>query len=509
MPTYPAPGSAGRRLRPVAARLLKGAAIAVALSLAGGGSAARAADEIPVLPEGAGSVSMTIHGGATAVVRELRTATLPAGESVLAFPQVPQAAQAASVRLRAVDPDSGGDASAGLTVLERALAADVPTRHRLLELSVGSGIGVLVHDQGPEAPPRRVSATVLSVAEDVVLEMEGVIRVGLPGDLVLDALPDGLRATPTLLATVRAEAAGPRRLALTYMTGGLTWTADYALDLGEAMTGGDLTGWATLTNTSGRTFREAAVTLASGEVAVPDPVVPDGSRAMMMRAEADGMAAGAGGMPPVPEGQAQAGQHFYPLERPVTLAHRQTRQVALVNAPGIAVRPRHVLPAAGEHRVLHPGVANEGVHARRDLVLTNTAEAGPGRPLPAGTVRVWQPGPDGTPRFLGADRIGAVPLGAEVTLSLGTDADVTAERIRTDFRRIGDRATESDHLVVLRNGKPDTEVTVAVEARLPGDWTVTTESHAHRQEAADRVVWTVAVPAGGEARLTYGVRTQF
>lgn len=457
------------------------------------------AAEIAVPPGGPGSVTLTVHGGDTALVRETRAVSLPAGESDLAFPDVPSTADASSVRL------ASADEGAPLMVLERSLAADVPSLRRLLELSVGQEIGVLVSDQGADAPPRRAAATVLSVAEDVVLEMEGTIRVGLPGALVLDALPDGLRPSPTLLATVETEAAGPRTLALTYLAGGLTWSADYTLDLTASMDGADLAGWATLTNTSGRTFQEARITLAAGQVATVRHDQDMGGM-MMMRAEM----ARAAPMPSAPKAEAQGGLHFYPLERPVTLAHRQTRQVALAHAPAITVATRHVVPATGHPGLyLDQGAADSPTHAARRLVVTNTADAGLGLPLPAGVVRVYQAGPDGAPRFLGADHVDHLAIGGEAVLTLGEDFDVTAERRRTAFRRLGDRLVETEHAVTLRNGKPDRAVEVRVEAMVPGDWEILAESIAHERESAHRVVWTVPVPAAGEATLTYTVRTKY
>lgn len=468
------------------------AAVAVAVAVFAG-TAGAAAEDIAVPPGGPGSVALTVHNG-TAVVAETRPATLPAGQSVVAFPDVPAGADAASVRLTA----AGGD----LVVLERALSADVPNRRRLLELSVGETIGVLVRDQGADAPPRRVEARVLSVAEDVILEMEGAIRVGLPGDLVLDSLPQGLRASPTLLATVAVEAAGPRDLALTYLTSGLDWSVDYTLDVTDALDGGALTGWATVSNTSGRSFREARLTLAAGTInpggGGPELVMMDSRAEMAMAA-----------MPPVPVAQAQGGLHFYPIDRPISLDHRQSKQLALVNAPDITVVPRYVIPAAGHDRYGSPRSADETLHARRELVLANTEDAGLGRPLPSGTVRVWQPGPDGAPRFLGADGIGHTAVGTEATLALGTDFDVTAERRRLDFRRIGDRVTETGHAVTLRNAKADRPVSVIVQADFPGEWTLLAESHASTRQSATRVTWTVDIPPEGEARLSYSVRVAF
>jgi len=457
------------------------------------------AAEIAVPPGGPGSVTLTVHGDDTALVQETRAVGLPAGESDLAFPDVPSTADASSVRL------ASADEGAPLVVLERSLAADVPSLRRLLELSVGQEIGLLVADQGADAPPRRATATVLSVAEDVILEMDGNIRVGLPGQVVLDALPEGLRASPTLLATVETPSAGSRTLALTYLAGGLAWSADYTLDLTASMEGADLAGWATLTNTSGRTFQDARITLAAGQVATA-AYQDDMGGMVMMRAEM----ARAVPMPDAPKAEAQGGLHFYPLERPVTLAHRQTRQVALAHAPGITVTARPVVPATGHPGLyLDQGAENTPVHAARRLVLTNTAEAGLGLPLPAGVVRVYQAGPDGAPRFLGADHVDHLAVGGEATLTLGEDFDITADRRRTAFRRLGDRLVETEHAVTLRNGKPDRAVEVRVESLVPGDWEILTESIAHELESAHRIAWTVPVPARGEVTLTYTVRTKY
>ncbi len=483
-------------------------ALVMTLALLAGTAGTAGAEEIAVPPGGAGSAALVVYENGTAVVRESRPVTLPAGTSELAFPDVPSGADAASVRLRGL-----GQGADGLTVLTRSLAADVPTRQRLLELSVGRDVTLLVDDQGEGAPPREVTATVLSVAEDVVLRMDGGIRVGLPGEVVFPALPAGLRTTPTLLATVEAETGGSRTLALSYLTRGLTWAADYTLDLSPDMAGGTLTGWATITNSSGRTFRDARLTLSSGTVAVVSREQVPPSQSMMMvgraaLAEADGAA-----MPAMPTAGGQGGLYFYPIERSVNLAHRQTRQVALMHAPRLALVPRLVIPDLGSAPYTRDRFTRDPVEARRDLRLENTEAAGLGRPMPAGIVRVWQPGPHGAPRFLGSDRIEHLADGEEADIALGTDFDVRAAYTRTAFKETGRwkerRETESRHRVTISNAKPDQAVTVIVEASLPGEWSILDESHPHEAVSDSRVRWNVQVPAAGEVVLTHTARARF
>jgi len=470
-----------------------------------GGSAR---DEIVVAPGDAGTTALVVYEGGTAVVQERRRVSLPAGLSNLAFPEVPTGADAASLRLWATE--DGGEGGA-MVVLARSLAADVPNRHRLLELSVGREVIVLVDDQGEGAPPRAVPATVLSVAEDVVLRMDGGIRVGLPGEVVFPDLPAGLRTTPTLLATVQAAEAGPRTLALSYLTSGLSWAADYTLDVSEDMTRGGLNGWATITNNSGRTFRDVRLTLSTGTVQVvsrspsgpPQPMMMAAGRAVM--AEAD--------MAPAPMPQGQGGLYFYPVERPVSLAHRQTRQVALMRAPDIGLAPRFVIPDPGTAPYTRQSFARDPVEAERALRLENTGESGLGQPMPAGIVRVWQPGPHGVPRFLGSDRLRHLPIGEHADLNLGTDFDIRATYTRTAFREIArwkDRVeTESSHRVALTNAKADQTVTVIVEATLPGDWSIVEQSHPHERISDSRVMWTITVPPSDEVVLTHTAKARF
>ena len=60
----------------------------------------------------------------------------------------------------------------------------------------------------------------------------------------------------------------------------------------------------------------------------------------------------------------------------------------------------------------------------------------------------------------------------------------------------------------MRNAKT-TDVSVKVIERIPGDWTMLSESQPHSKESAGEVSWDVTIPAGGKAELTYRVRVKF
>ena len=71
---------------------------------------------------------------------------------------------------------------------------------------------------------------------------------------------------------------------LTYLSGGLSWQADYVAELAADDASLDLNGWVTLTNRSGTAYRNAKLQLMAGEVnrgapdlrPMPDPAAYTG-----------------------------------------------------------------------------------------------------------------------------------------------------------------------------------------------------------------------------------------
>ena len=108
-------------------------------------------------------------------------------------------------------------------------------------------------------------ATLLST-DGPVFEINGQIHMGHSGRLVLPSLPENLVSKPTLVWLLRNQTARPQRVEASYLTGGITWKADYVMVLNAADTLSDLTGWVTIDNKSGATYGNAALKLVAGDV---------------------------------------------------------------------------------------------------------------------------------------------------------------------------------------------------------------------------------------------------
>jgi hypothetical protein len=270
----------------------------------------------------------------------------------------------------------------------------------------------------------------------------------------------------------------------------LSWSAEHTV----VRTGERTATWAsdvTVENSTGLDFVGAGVRLVAGEPRRAGGPVPP--RPMMMRSmAAEGMLEKTADM----SEETFSEYHLYRLARPATLRNRETQKLSMYDAKKIAVTPRYLFRGM------------EGNTVRAQFEMRNTAAEGPGAPLPAGRVRVYEPDASGELQFTGETRIGHTPEGEKATLDVGQAFDLVGERRETAQRRISDRERESSVEISLRNRKK-TAVTIVVEESIGGEIDVTQQSLPSRKKDANTLQWDVPVPAQGEVKLTYTVRMRF
>lgn len=455
---------------------------------------AAGASETVATPESRTGVAVTVYNQDLALVRDTRRVRLGKGESRIVFSAVSARMQPETAIFSAK-----GNKSA-VRVLEQAFESKLISPQTLLKASVGQDIG-LVRINPATGEEQVLRGRLLSVANGPVFEVDGKVRTGWSGGYLFDALPPGLRGKPALVASLYSRAAGERALTLAYLTGGLSWQADYV----AMLSGGDsrlaLEAKATVRNGSGADFTDTTLKLMAGDVRQVRSSGPRLARAapMAMMAEAkmaDGVA-----------GETISGFHLYSVGRPVTLKDGSTKQVSLISAPAVEVRRE--LVAEGQGRFFHGVVRDETEsNATIRLVVSNTEATGLGLALPAGAVRVYRRDSKGGLQFVGADRLKHTAIGKTARLTLGRDFDVPVKRVQTDFQRVASRLHESAQKVTVSNAgaKP---VTVRIIEPIPGDWQILEESRPHKKISAGRAEWRVDVPAGGKSELTYRTRVRF
>src|SRR5258708_5784740 len=175
-----------------------------------------------------------------------------------------------------------------------------------------------------------------SGSEQPIVEVEGKIRFGLPGTPLFPALGDDTILKPTLQWLLSTQTPGPLRAEFSYVTGGLTWEADYNIVAPEKGNAVDIVGWVTMDNQSGKTFQNARIKLMAGDV---NKIQPGQSFNRLQSFTSSG--AGVEMSPPVTERTFDE-YHLYTLARPTTLDDRETKQVEFIRAGNVSTTQIYV-----------------------------------------------------------------------------------------------------------------------------------------------------------------------
>jgi hypothetical protein len=432
-------------------------------------------------------VMVTIYNGNLGLVKDVREVTLPLGTHEAQFTDVAAQIDPTSVHLASLsDP-------AGLAILEQNYEYDLLSSDKLLEKYVGKTVRLYQSDGTFH------EARLLATAGPV-FEINGQIHLGYSGRLVLPALPENLVARPTLVWLLRNRTAAAQKVEASYLTGGITWKADYVMVVDAADAKSDLTGWVTIDNKSGATYANAALKLVAGDV----------NRARDGRREGRllDLAAKAASAREASRDFAEEGffeYHLYTLDGRTTLKEQQTKQLALLNAAGVPVTKHLMYYGAQDYYRNAYGMPVSNQKVAVLLEIGNSKENRLGVPLPKGKVRVYKADSTGSQQFIGEDWIDHTPAGERVKIKLGDAFDVVGERTQQEWRKLGPGLWEVEWEIVLRNHKLQAQTVTVIEP-VPGDWQVLQSTHAWDKPEAHTLRFSLAVPKDGTTKLVYRVR---
>jgi len=460
--------------------------LTLATSLASGAEAA----QLAVGRDAQKDVMVTIYNGNLGLVKDVRETRLPTWLHETEFTDVAAQIDPTTVHLKSLtDP-------AGLRILEQNYEYDLLSSGKLMEKYVGRMVRLYNTDG------TYLEAKLLSTAGPV-FEINGQIHLGHNGRLVLPSLPENLVSKPTLVWLLRNALAGPQRVEASYLTGGITWKADYVLVLNPADTNADVTGWVTIDNRSGATYGNAALKLVAGDV----NRAVDGrrsQRAMEIATKAASMAEAARDF----KSEGFFEYHLYTLDGRTTIKDNQTKQLTLMAAGDVPVVKQLIYYGAQNYYRTSYGVpmSNQKIGVYFDI--KNSKDNRLGVPLPKGKVRVYKADASGSQQFVGEDWIDHTPKDERVKIKMGDAFDLVGERTQKEWRKIASNLYEVEWEISLRNHKKEDQTVTVIEP-VPGDWQVLTSTHAWEKPEAHTLKFQVPVPKEGASKLTYRVRLRF
>src|SRR5574341_2216684 len=288
--------------------------------LVGAHPAAAATVRASVTQDQQRDVAVTIYNGNLGLVKDIREMALGAGVHEVKFMDVASQIDPATVHLKSLtDP-------AGVRILEQNYEYDLLNPQKLMDKYVGKKVKLMVGDGS------LIDAMLLSNNNGPIYQINGQIHLGHYGRIVLPDLPDNLISKPTLVWLLHNRTGRPQRVEASYLTGGITWKADYVVVLNARDNGGDLSGWVTIDNKSGGTYPDASLKLVAGDI----------HRATTGRELRDAMEyaakVGAAEAPRQFQQEAFFEYHLYSLDGRTTIKDNQTKQISLLSASEIPIR---------------------------------------------------------------------------------------------------------------------------------------------------------------------------
>jgi hypothetical protein len=472
--------------------------------------------------------SLTVYNQDFAVIRQEMALDLKAGVNDVAVTNITMHLEPDSVVLRDVT------GKRPIQVLEQNYRADPVSEPLLLSLFEGKTIDFLVSNNNQIVKgkiirsgytphnsmamrrygPEYYQAQMVYAQPDSqqpIIEIDGKLRFGLPGTPVFPSLGDGSILKPTLHWLLSSSEAGRVRAELSYVTGGMTWEADYNVVAPEAGDTVDLVGWVTIDNQSGKTFENARIKLMAGDVSKIQR-----AQAYYDFARSAARAEVVSTVPAVTE-KAFDEYHLYTLARPATLHDRETKQVELIHASSVPTKRVYVYDGVYIDRNRYSGwnwenirndqaygtESNPKVWVMREFVNSEANHLG--MPLPKGRLRFYRRNDDGQVEFTGENVIDHTPRDERIRIYTGNAFDLTGARRRTNYAIDTDKRTLDESFEIkVRNHKKEA-VTVRVVEHLYRwmNWSVLANSDPYNKKESQTVEFPVTIAPNAEKTITY------
>ena len=477
--------------------------------------------------------ALTIYNENFAVVRDTVPLDLKAGTTEVRFADVTAHLEPSSVILR--DPSG----KVPLRVVEQNYDFEAVSQALLLSQFEGKTIGFRTGNadgkpgeivQGKiirsgyvvRAPDDNRSNTPdagdAGSSEGPIIEVDGKLTFSLPGEPLFPALADDTLLKPALDWKIYCRDAAKLDAELAYVTSDMDWHADYSVVSPEKSDTLELIGLVTITNGSGKAFKDARIKLMAGNV---NKVADENSgrnaadRVVVTGSNASTTVEG----PPAVTVKSFDEYHLYSLPLPTSLRNHETKQVEFTRSEAVKSKTIYVYDGYRPDPDHYNGEGMESIRETPDYgtlsiakvhvlrEFKNSEENGLGVALPKGRLRFYRRDDDGQLEFTGENTIDHTPKDETLSIYSGDAFDLVGARSRTNFKTDEQaRHTDESFEIKVRNHKAEpVEIRVVEHLYRWTNWTLVKPAVPWTKLDAQTMATQVALKPDEEKTVGYTV----
>lgn len=458
-------------------------------------------------------LQLTVYKQDFGMVREVRPMDLTAGSNRLHVTDVSKLLDPQSVLLQ-----WQGEGANLPQLVAHAYDLGVENSDALLKRYVGKEVELVRYGENGHEAERQKGKLVVE-GGGMVLQSDDKFIVNPHGTIVAPTNPD-IIPIPQLTVQAESQAQQSTNLEVAYLTRGLSWSADYVATLVPDKDQLKLEAWATVTNRTGADYPTAKVTLIAG---TPNRAVQDESRKQrdMEYKLAASKPAGLGEGPfgsgrsvAIASPEVAGEFHAYPVKTPTTIVQEQMNRLLMLSSDHVTIERDYSARTPQLYAYDYDyGYAGWGKRPTRVPVVAavtffNREANGLGQPLPAGSLRFYEPDASGSLRYVGAATVADTPEDEKINVTLSNSFDLYLESRLVKSQRLDKKTVRKTVEFTLHNRKK-TPVTVRVVQNFGSTWKIVSEPQKNTKLDAYTAQWKFPAPADSKSDVQVTVDLKY
>jgi len=338
--------------------------------------------------------SLVIYNSNIALVHEERALELSKSDSFITYEGVASSIDTDSVNV--VLPK-------GVTFYSQQYRFDKLTQNKLLDAHLEKEVEIRLTNKHESFDIYQATLLANNGSTAIVRTKNNKIFTISSSDIILKTIPSELITQPSLVWNIKVDKTTKSDLKLDYLINNISFKSDYILNIDENI--GNLTGWITIDNHSGKKFLNTQLSLLAGDIHRVNnrPIIYKQVRATAVADNAQEVSH-----------QAYEGYHFYTIPFKVNLANNEKTQLKFISKEHFKVHREY-------SAMLHNPLYFNG-EVKSDVDQFFSLE-GFDTPLPKGVVRTYST-LDGINLLLGENSLEHTPQKTPIKLNIGKNFDI-------------------------------------------------------------------------------------